>query len=55
MKCSKPKTEKKLLSIPTSLQCLISHSLDLKDWFEGFFSIFQKFEELFNLVDYFLI
>ena len=31
------------------------YSLNLKDWFEGFFSIFQKFEEFFNLIDYFLI
>ena len=40
-----------------SVQCFVSrtYSLNLKHWVEGFFSIFQKFEELFNLIDYFLI
>ena len=32
-----------------------TYSLNLKHWFEGYFSIFQKFEEFFNLIDYFLI
>ena len=33
----------------------IHYSLNLKDSFDGFLSIFEKVEEFFNLIDYFLI
>ena len=57
--------KKRVLSVNLSkvvgilIQCNLfvsrTYFFNLKHWFEGYFSIFQKFEEFFNLIDYFLI